>query len=448
MPYYDTINIPEAIISANRNVTKTTGAISVAGGEAASQASIERGFRTYVPKGVSVKTVPDSVADPYSWFVDLNALKQRAAVKRGQFDAAAFRTDVGHPWQLEKFQLMQPAMDFSIKWAATTTDRYWSAFPHLSVDTGLQSGYHVPPLGDLQSWAALKYASMAPTSDKFSVPAFVGELREGLPRLVSSLAKARSVAETARGAGSDYLNVQFGWLPLLNDLRSIAEKLFRYSGGLFAPWGATHRTRGESPEIVQRGQQVAWGSVAYGDYYDGPFKPYLEGSGQITSAFISGVGIVSRQTSTNRWMEGEFVLLPKAGFDPEKYMDRFDTLFKTDLTPSDLWQLAPWSWLADWFIDIGGAISALETGLSDRVLSTYCYAMEKVESKTSILCWDIVGETGKTYSGPRSYSQTWNYTRLRRIRANPFGFTLNPTVSLNLGQMAILGALGLTKIRR
>ena len=450
MPYFDVTNVLSSDLSEQWAVNKSTGLRTpLSGGSYAREASIERGFRTRVPIGSSVKQVPDKEADPYSWFTDLNELKKRAAIADG-FDASAFRLDKGHPWKLEFFKTRGTPMAYKVGRPDFADDLYFTGFLHPTSTVRLQSGYYIPPESDLRSWAALKYGQMAPTSDRFSLPAFLGELREGLPAFIPAMAKAKHGAALARNAGSDYLNIQFGWMPLLNDLRKIAEALASASYGLFKPWGATHRSRGENPsDDMISAEKIPWnGGISTGDYFDSPFRPYLNGSGVTTSSRLYGTATISNNVRSRRWCEGEFIYLPKAGFDPSKYDERYDTLFKTDLTPSDLWQLAPWSWLVDWFFDIGKAIESYEVGLSNRVLSSYMYAMEEVVSTTQVLVWDIRAENQYSYTGPRSWSFQWEYSRKRRIRANPFGFTLNPESALNAAQFAILGALGLTKIRR
>lgn len=450
MPYFDVVNILQAGNADFVAVSKPSGSVvtPLSGGAFVREASIERGFRTKPPIATKVTTVPDKTADPYSWFTDLQALKQRAALADG-FDASLFRVDKGHPWKLEKFSTRGEPMNWRCSRSIWSEDLVFQGFPTVASTTRLQSGYYVPPESDLGSWAALKYGQMAPTSDRFSVPAFIGELREGLPNIIPAMAKAKSGAALTRRAGSDYLNVQFGWLPLLNDLRKIAEALYRASQGLFEPWGATHRSRGENPSVdTQEATGLSVTGAASGDYFDTPFRSYLDGSGVSTDGRFIGTGAVFSNVSTRRWLEGEFVYLPKAGFDPTKYEERYDTLFKLDLTPADLWQLAPWSWLVDWFFDIGKAIESYETALSNRVLSTYMYAMEETVSTTQVLVTDLRGQTGVSYTGPRSWSFQWEYSRKRRIRANPFGFTLNPESALTAAQFAILGALGLTKVRR
>jgi len=128
-------------------------------------------------------------------------------------------------------------------------------------------------------------------------------------------------------------------------------------------------------------------------------------------------------------------------------MDRLETLMSLDITPSVLWQLTPWSWLVDWFTDIGGALQSAEAAVNPRILSSFCYAMEETQTVTRLFLNNIKGQTGYVYTGPSSLSISWHYTRKRRIRANPFGYTGSPSQTLSSDKMAILAALGLSRSR-
>jgi hypothetical protein len=120
-----------------------------------------------------------------------------------------------------------------------------------------------------------------------------------------------------------------------------------------------------------------------------------------------------------------------------------------DITPAVLWELAPWSWLVDWVINIGGSLSSAETALSNRILSSYAYAMETVERKHFVDLTNIRPKSYFTiYDGPGSFSRVYTTTFKRRIRASPFGFVANPDLSLSAGQWGILTALGFTKTSR
>jgi hypothetical protein len=252
-----------------------------------------------------------------------------------------------------------------------------------------------------------------------------------------------------KGVGGDYLNVQFGWEPLLASIRDVAIGLMAISNGLFGPVGRVHRYFGEEP--VTASTSGSWSgtiSVDVGRRIPPTFTSIAKyGSGTTVSGIISGEGTYGSKTMTRRWFEGNFIFVPKAGFDPKKYQDRFDALFDTEITPSVLWELAPWSWLVDWYADIGSAIRGMETAFSNRVMSEYAYAMEEVVEDHYFSAKNLRDPFGGSYQGPKTYYSHSTTTVKRRIRANPFGFTLGVNGGLNTSQLSILAALGLTKVR-
>jgi hypothetical protein len=401
-----------------------------------------------------VKLVKKNVAEPYSWFVDNERLKKQALTASG-FDTSAFTVDRGHTWENEKWDVKLPGMNFS---SYTTASRVQG-----TVCTGLfptWSGTPSPfkfnvPTSSLESWAATMFGRMAPSVSEFSLSNFLGELREGLPRFGTAFLSSK--VKNYKALGDDYLNVEFGWKPFLSDLQSIAQALADASYGLFRPLGATHRSRTAQPiETLTRYDQsnarITW--FGGGSSYQGgnlPSDQEIETPDWVspTWARVSGDILQSEKITVQRSIEGEFVYIPKAGFDPSKYMDRLETLMSFDITPSVLWNLQPWTWLADWFVDIGGAISSMEGAMLNRVLTTYLYAMETTTVKHGYLLSKMHPTfTGEVYVGPTSYANTTYYVRKRRIRANPFGFNgSSDFVGLNSEQSAILGALGLTRSR-
>lgn len=82
-------------------------------------------------------------------------------------------------------------------------------------------------------------SAVLPTNPVGDAATFLGELREGIPKLIgSSLFKSR--LRDLRSVGDEYLNVQFGWKPFVKDLQKFAtgvkdhnvilEQLIRDSG--------------------------------------------------------------------------------------------------------------------------------------------------------------------------------------------------------------------------
>jgi hypothetical protein len=171
----------------------------------------------------------------------------------------------------------------------------------------------------------------------------------------------------------------------------------------------------------------------------------------------SGAYWFLRTMERSQWFEGEFTNFFKLGFDPSSYLDRLDQLVNFKFTPQTLWELSPWSWLVDWHLRIGDTIAANELAADDKLVMHYGYAMEKTVM-TDVLSVrfnpgdSIVPTSGTTsyvyWSGlPDSVTYVVESTFKRRIRANPFGFRTGGTAALSEGQLSILGALGLTKLK-
>jgi hypothetical protein len=415
----------------------------------------ETSFRSKPPQGTGTKELKLSAVEPYTWHESYETLKARNFER--QHPGTAFAKDRGHVWHSEKLQYLSNPFVGSMYTAGTTYG--YNCYPAPQTGNGVVNWKSYPDPDGLAAYGALAYTQASPLSEEFSLPAFVGELREGLPSLLPAVFmkntagwsdRLRGRLKDAKNAGSDYLNVQFGWIPLLNDVISLATALAKATVALTA-MDEIHRFR-ELPTVDKTSMVEA---TAYGTWNDIP-DTGLTGSGApnpiLSFSVVRATNATTIQNFTSRrWFEGNFVKLPKASLGLDSHMSRFEWLISTDLTPADLWQIAPWSWLVDWFIDIGGLIDAFQTGTSNRILSTYAYAMEERSMTTTVLLRNMYVQQGgsftRTYNGPKDYSCVMKYTSKRRIRANPFGFTLNPTTALSLGQQLILGALGLTKIR-
>jgi len=372
-------------------------------------------------------------------------MQRNALNRRVDFDTTLLREDKGHIWEFEQYEiqnLSSSSWESSSSSAASELRNYF-----LSLADGFTPINVAYPASTIENWAALQYGRVAPVVSEFSLNTFFGELREGLPRLIPDML---SRAKSMKDLGSDYLNLQFGWKPLLNDLQGLADSLLHASFGLFRPMGASHRSRSR-PEIstFDRKDFSSYADVKAlsGDIFH--MSRYWPSGTTTSRSFAAtgaiGIGTSTVKTSVNQWVEGEFVYIPKAGFDPSNFLDRYETLANVNITPAVLWELAPWSWLVDWAGQVGSSLSAMEAGLSDRVLSTYYYGME--DSKLSITngAAAIRNKSGFSYHGPNAGGSRFEWRRRRRVRANPFGFGGSSSTTLNGSQMAILGALGLTR---
>jgi len=116
-------------------------------------------------------------------------------------------------------------------------------------------------------------------------------------------------------------------------------------------------------------------------------------------------------------------------------------LMGTRLTLETLWEAMPFSWLFDWYLNIGTLISNAQAFSSDDLVLRYGYLMNTTVSEYVKTTDDSFGFTSKDRA---PISTSYRTTRKQRFRANPYGFAQNPN-SFSGKQWAILGALGMTK---
>jgi hypothetical protein len=101
-----------------------------------------------------------------------------------------------------------------------------------------------------------------------------------------------------------------------------------------------------------------------------------------------------------------------------------------------LWELAPWTWLSDWFVNIGDILS-LNAAIStnDQVLQ-YAYLMHETQVSYKYSHSGVI--LAEKPTGPISSLITQR--KQERVRATPYGFGVNLN-GLSPEQIAILAAL-------
>lgn len=404
--------------------------------------------------------IPSATADPYCTFMDTERLKRSTAIARG-FDSSLFQEDRGHPFELLRFKSEGPLWSGTFKNTSPILRDYRGANLDLrEPDDGSVIPYGFAPIGwsDLESYAQSAYAKAAPTPAVFQLSTFLGELREGLPRLGFQLF---SKAASFKSLGDDYLNVAFGWKPFISDVQNAAQALMGATTALLGPRGPLHRLRSEDVQFASRsenrGQRLLYpttwirGSTTTRNANElsqmmvkltADQSP--NGIGGSSGNSLYGNVILSERTESERWFEGSFTFIPKIGFNADSYVDRLSQLVQTDITPSVLWELAPWSWLIDWFVKIGDSIAANEVASDNRILSNYAYAMERREINRACIAYSL---NGPTYAGPSTIARSWTTSGKRRIRANPYGFKPMTAGGFNTNQWLIMAALGLARIQ-
>jgi hypothetical protein len=274
-----------------------------------------------------------------------------------------------------------------------------------------------------------------PTASSFDGATFLGELREGLPHIIPFARSGKSRTRRARNAGDEYLNIEFGWKPLLRDYHS-------FSNAVRNAERILDEYEKNSGKMLHRG-------------YDWPVQEELEvesDSLALPTPLIDQTNLyepggylgtlnVSRKTTTRRWFSAAYMYwFPTRGSALRKSAE-LKKLYGLEISPDVLWNLAPWSWAADWVGDAGTLMKNVSLLGRDNLIMPYAYLMEEKSVEVSYI---LRGIRYKAYPGEQTFRQRFKTTVKSRIQASPYGFDVD-WPDLSGRQLGILGALGISR---
>ncbi len=309
---------------------------------------------------------------------------------------------------------------------------------------------------------ATAIARTIPTTPTTSVLQILGELREKLPAIPGHLLgnvlrksikttrivdhaekkitetvnlKKPSKRDVARSAGGEHLNLQFGVLPTVSEFRKFYWA-YKRADRMWAEYvqGAKRlsRRRYAFPTEVSTTTEVLSGAGIY------PALP----AGVPPSAYLLEPGTLTIETKNSRklWFSGAYVYaVPEKGFArAETYMSK---VYGGRLTPEILWNLAPWSWMVDWFSNTGDVMRNLSELSRDGTLLKWGYVMCETQQDVTYT-WKGNIRINNTWTSV-SLDQTFHHSMKRRIAASPFGFGLTYS-GLTPRQIAIALSVGIT----
>lgn len=315
---------------------------------------------------------------------------------------------------------------------------------------GVVTGY--PPaidtsIDDLDEFGTTAIARCKPTSSPANLSVGLAELvREGLPSM-AGWQTWQNRSNLARGAGSEYLNVQFGWLPLVSEIKDTAAALQKWDSLV------TQYERDAGRRVRRRYEfPIEKTSMVISDFVLSPTSTSLHtGEPRNLSIVYMPVTpkrkIVTRETTVRRWFSGSFSYHLPADYNSRNKMRAVAAqaveLLGLEITPEVVWNLMPWSWAVDWFTNTGDVMSVISDMASDGLVVNYGYIMEHTIVKDTHV---VLGATLRGQPS-RTYSTVLVTERKRRRKATPFGFGLTWD-DLSPKQFAIATALGLTKLPR
>lgn len=316
---------------------------------------------------------------------------------------------------------------------AFADDRYQPTDVSLFIGPGHQM-YDLNDRSDseMSSLGTTAIARSLPTNPSFSLLTAAGEIaRDGIA-LPPGWETWRDRTSRAKKAGSEYLNVEFGWKPLITEIGDFARTVRRSSEIL-----ENYRSR------ANRDIKVGYGypEEVQGESYTTGFS-YADVN---MSALGGCIGSLTKTSSRRAWFEGTYRYpLPvgdSAFATALRYGKEANKLLGIFPTPSVIWELSPWSWAVDWFTNTGDILANVSAMAVDGLVLTNGFMM--AHTRTEMIGQAIKTDPYYTWIKGLPATQSLSETKKRNI-ASPFaGFGVSGDLSAR--QIAILAALGISR---
>jgi hypothetical protein len=301
------------------------------------------------------------------------------------------------------------------------------------------------PSQDLSSYGPTAIARMSPLRPSANVGQFLVELHD-LPKLPL---KMFTKAGFFKALGSEYLNAEFGWKPFVKDLQDMYKtwqsvdsrirQLVRDNGKPVRRRISLTHDVDTIEDIPQPLHQLRVYPNGWGETVDNTINHHGSKCTRKVMAY------------TDIWANGRFRYYMFYNSDNHWNDKARLALFGLNPTPALLWEVMPWSWLIDWFGNIGDVITNLSSnGIADLIID-YAYIMRRYRKTTGYYM-----TTYPTYVNP--WGEQSDLVRIppvslitevveerkERVAASPFGFGLHID-DLSARQYAILVSLGLSR---
>lgn len=251
-----------------------------------------------------------------------------------------------------------------------------------------------------------------------------------------------------RSLGEEYLNHVFGWAPFVRDL----QKLYVLSQTIDNRIKQIARDNGRGirrKATVSNDQEVSTSvrTNAFGPFYGCIYAP--------PSWAPSGGSTWTTVTKTERksWFSARYrYYIPdvgSGGWIPKARR----ALYGGNITPSTVWELTPWSWLTDWFVNVGEVLSNFSENAVENLVADYAFCMihsRTTTTNSSTGSWSrrytdpALGFYNNVPAGSHNLSSTYVTESKVRVLGSPYGLGVKFS-DLTPRQLGVLAALGISK---
>jgi hypothetical protein len=350
--------------------------------------------------------------------------------KEGNYGYPDFPPDknVGHAMRLTGYEWYRSLVPVGEIWrGGANNQRYVGALAADVTTIGDLAGTFPP-----DAWGATAYSKMKPTKPNFEILNSTYELRE-LPNLL----RQRFLKDGLSSVGNYYLAMKFGWESLLRDVINLVntqmsaqdrlEQLLRDNG------------RPVRRKILLQDETTA-PVVGTGDSYSA-LQPVL-----VTQYYRKQPNYRSTRYYRDKvWGSAQYRYWLPSGPRGIVWTAMMKArIFGLRPTPSVIYNAIPWTWLHDWFYNLGDIIDNLDAGVANRLAADYFYMMRSYEYHYEITCNGYFKARDGRNIDVTGTSASYSYQKYR-AKGDPFGFNTNQNTLTGM-QWSILGALGMSRL--
>lgn len=236
----------------------------------------------------------------------------------------------------------------------------------------------------------------------------------------------------------EWLNYNLAIAPLISvskDLKSTIENTDKLLSQYERDAGRLVRRRYELPPVVETGTETSGGFVDLNDLDSSYYY-----------AYISGNWTMTMKKTIKKSFSGAFTY-PKPPSGWRRTLAEMEYLYGVKPGIDTAWELVPFSFVADYFTNMGDVLGNLNAFIADGLVMPYAYVTERI-----LYEWDVTSSMlyyPAVYGSPElsRSSNTLKLEYVRRQAANPFGFGVDFS-DLTLRQFSILAALGISSLGR
>lgn len=341
---------------------------------------------------------------------------------------------VGGPLYLIHQEIPITVIDSGTWYSYDGLQKYVGAF----VSSGAVGSNLTPQMNSISdpesasSLGATAWNKFRPVKPRVQMGQFLVEIRD----ISSSISGAiYANLHTLKGISDAHLNLQFGWGPMIRDIKKALSGLGKLKRRIDWVRKNNNRWIHRGGTIMSSGSNVITNPGYSAIYPSLPSTFYV--NNQVPSSCV-----LRTYASDRAWFSSMMKY-----FIPDLHKDLGDglssrivrKLYGLELTPALAWELLPWSWLADWFGNMGDLMANASNQMYDNLVAKYAFVMRHKEIAYT------TGQTAKMARGKALNLQTVSKVSCKaRAGSSPFG----PNVSwetMSASQLAILAAIGIQR---